>query len=185
VDRYGVFVDHLGIGDRPEFEDEGKRSRVLVGTVLIGDAIEVEFHGVGVEFRPVVELDALTEFERVRLAVVADRPRCRKARFDIEGLVLVVQEALIHVAEDAKVADRHRLGGIEGLKFGDVPDHEHVFGRLRPRGRRHRHCDRQTEPGREAHQPRFVLHCRDAFSGEVEVGKPRLFKLCPEIERFR
>jgi len=98
--------------------------------------------------------------------------------------VLIVQQALVHIAEDAKVADRDRLSGIEGLKFGDMTDHEHIFRRLPP-------ALRATSPLRPPDRPRprcastrFVLHCRDALSGESGSRKPRLFSLFPEIERF-
>ena len=151
MDGERILVDRLGGVDRAELEGERERTgRGVKGIGLVVHPVEGELDRLGVDVRAVVIFDALADLERVGLAVVADRPRRGEAGLDVEGAVLVVQEPVIHVAEDAEVADRHGLRRVERLQLGDMADDEDVFRRLRAGGRRHADRDRHSQRRNQA-----------------------------------
>ena len=65
----------------------------------VEDAIERELHVAGGERPPVVELHALAELERPRLAVGAGGPRFGEDRLDLE-VAIEIHQALVDEAED-------------------------------------------------------------------------------------
>ena len=106
----------------------------------IEHAIEIELYGIGVEICSIMEFDAFAQIERIGLAVGRDRPGFGEARLHVEAAVLVMQQAVVDVAEQSEVADRHRLGGVERLQFRDVADDQNVIGRVGQRNAREPHC---------------------------------------------
>jgi len=104
---------------------EGQRERagVVVGVVLVQHPVEIELHRFGVERRAVVEGDALAQGEGVFCSVVRDRPFRRQRRCHFERALLVLQETLVEVHEDAEVVN---CGRVERLGLGDLAHHQHA-----------------------------------------------------------
>ena len=93
--------------ERPRVHDlhrsEHTRDAEPFGVILARPALEVPLHGRGVQRRPVGEGHALTERERVRLAVLAHLPRLGQARADLAA-ALVLDEPFEQQVLDVELA---------------------------------------------------------------------------------
>ena len=170
----GVLVDRLGVLDGGEEEREREGSGVVVGVVLVEHPVEVELDRLRVERRAVVEADAVSELEGVLGAVVADRPALRERRLDLQGPVSVANETVVDVHEDAEVVDRGDRVGIEGLRLGDLPDHQDTGRRLCDCGRGGKDGGRETEAEDPSEE---VMHGRLLVGHEARSCPMRL--QCP------
>ncbi len=99
--------------------------------ILVQHALEVELDCFGVEIGTVMELYALSQLERISLAVVRNRPTFSKRGLNFERAVLVANQAIINVDEDAEIVRRRDRMRIKRLRFGNLPDNQYIGRCLR------------------------------------------------------
>ena len=103
LNSIGVLVGRVDLLDR----GEQRRARDADAGRRLADAVEGRLHVGRREIRPVVELHALAQVERVGLAVLGDFPAMRQIRHD--GLAAVARiapdQVVEHAALGADVAD--------------------------------------------------------------------------------
>ena len=139
-------VHHL---DGLDVAEEVVRERVLpelVRRVLgVELALDGELHGLGVERRPVVELDALAQLERVPEAVLRDGPGLGQPGDDLRALLREGDQRLHDAARDAQRVEVRHLRRIEVDRLGDEPDDERARRLGGGRGRRGRDREESDE----------------------------------------
>ncbi len=132
----GHVVGGLDALDRAEEEAQRERPGVVIGVVLVENAIEVELHRLGVQRAAVVEGHALAQLEGVDGAVVADLPAFGQRGLHLERAVLVADQPVIDVHQDPEVVDRGDGVRVQRLRLGDLADDQDAGWRLRVGGRK-------------------------------------------------
>ncbi len=140
-------VHHLdGLDVAEEVAGEGILAE-LVGRMLgVELPLDGELHRLGVEGRPVVELDGLAQLERVPEAVLRDGPGFGQPGDDLGAVLREGDQRLGDAPRDAVRIEVRHLGRIEVDRLGDEPDHQRA-GRL---GDHRRRCG-SGEPDRQQH----------------------------------
>ena len=103
----------------------------MIRAFLVEHPVEIELHGVGSEGRAIVELDAVAQGEGVGEAVRADPPTLGEGRFDLQCAVLVADQTVVQVHENAEVVDGGDRSRIERLRLRDLSDDKNIGRRLR------------------------------------------------------
>ena len=143
----GLGVDRGGRLDGREEEGERERAGAVERMALVEHPVEGELDRLGIERRPVVELDALAKVEGVGQAVVGDVPGLRQRRLGLQRAVLIADQAVIHVHQDAEVVDRGVDARVERLRLRDLSHDQDVGRRLRLGRQAGGDADGEREPG--------------------------------------
>jgi len=144
-------IDRRHFLDGGEEESERKGSGVGEGMIFLQHPVEVELDRFGIERRAVVEFDALPQLESVGLAVLGDGPALGQRRFDLQRAVLIADQPVIEIHQDAEIVDRRHRLRIERFRLGDLTNHQNIGRRLGDRRRGQCQChqcrgDRRGQP---------------------------------------
>ena len=130
LDLHGARVEHLDAGHvAEEALHVGIGARRVVGALVVQLALEDEFHGVGVEWRAVVERHVRAEPEGVGEAVPRDVPRLREPRHELVAAELLTHQPLEDPLGHARGVEIGDLRRIHRHRLGHEADDDRVSGR--------------------------------------------------------
>ena len=140
-DLDGMGSNRFDLGDTVELVDTQQP------VLAVGNAVEIDLDGFGVEIGAVVELDALAQLERIDEAVVGDRVALGEHRCHLEVLV-ELEQALVESLGDRGRQRRVGVVGIERLRLAADGEDDAAGGE---RAARHGDAAERHQPGEVAH----------------------------------